>query len=374
MSSAKQRVIPVALGDRSYDVVVGSGLLADAGRALLPFAPRRRAIVVTDSTVAGLHLEALGRSLDAAGITWCAIVLAPGEQTKSFAGLEALCGELLDTEIERRDLIVAFGGGVIGDLAGFAAGIIKRGVDFVQIPTTLLAQVDSSVGGKTAIDTPVGKNLVGLFYQPRLVLADLDVLGTLPVRQLKAGYAEIVKYGLIDDPDFFAWCEANAMKVLTGDPGALAHAVGVSVAAKARIVGVDERESGARALLNLGHTFAHGLEASAGFDTALLHGEAVGAGMNLAFRLSARMGLCDPAEADRVTRHLSAVGFELDLRQLAGGPFNADDLMTHMAQDKKNRDGKLTFILTRGIGGAFVQNGVDPDPVRALLADELAGR
>ena len=372
VKAASADSVRVDLGARSYDVRIGPGLLAGVGRAVEPFAPRRRAIVVTDQNVADLHLEALGRGLEANGVVWCAIVLAPGEQTKSFAGLQALCAELLENDVERRDLIIAFGGGVIGDLAGFAAGIIKRGVDFVQIPTTLLAQVDSSVGGKTAIDTPAGKNLVGLFYQPRLVLADLDVLGTLPVRELMAGYAEVVKYGMIDDPDFFQWCEANAAKIRAGDPEALAYAVKKSVEAKARIVAADEREGDVRALLNLGHTFAHGLEASAGFDGALLHGEAVGVGCGLAFKLSHRLGLCSGQDSARVSRHLAAAGFETDLTRLAGGPYDPDALLAAKAHDKKNRDGKLTFILARGIGQAFVQHGVDPAAVRALLADELA--
>jgi 3-dehydroquinate synthase len=368
------QTVKVALGDRSYDVVIGDALLPRAGALIAPFAPRKRVFIVTDENVARLHLPALRAGLKAAGINAREIILPPGEHTKRFAALERLCDELIAGEIDRKDLVIAFGGGVIGDLAGFAAGIVKRGVDFVQIPTTLLAQVDSSVGGKTAIDTPAGKNLVGLFYQPRLVLADLTVLATLPKRELMAGYAEVVKYGLIDDPAFFDWCEANAAKIRAGDPAALAYAVSVSVAAKARIVAEDEREGGVRALLNLGHTFAHGLEASAGFDGELLHGEAVAVGMDLAFKLSQRLDLCSLQDRTRVSSHLAAAEFETDLRRLAGGPYDADKLLENMAHDKKNSGGKLTFILARGIGQSFVQNDVDAGAVRALLVDELADR
>jgi 3-dehydroquinate synthase len=366
------QAVRVDLGARSYNVVIGSGLLAEAGRRIAPLAPRKRVFIVTDVNVAENHLDALHGGLDAAGLSSVTTVLPPGEQTKSFAGLQNVCEWLIDQRVERRDLVVAFGGGVIGDLAGFSAGIVKRGVDFVQIPTTLLSQVDSSVGGKTAIDTSAGKNLVGLFYQPRLVLADLDVLGTLPVREMMAGYAETVKYGLIDMADFFAWCEGAGARVVAGDRAALAKAVRVAVEAKARIVASDEREGGARALLNLGHTFAHALETSAGHGAALLHGEAVAVGLALAFALSARMGLCDPAEAARVRRHLEAMGYVTDLRKLPGGPYNAEAMLSHMAQDKKTESGALTFILARGVGAAFVQKGVDPGAVRALLEAELA--
>jgi 3-dehydroquinate synthase len=368
---SEPRVIPVALGARTYDVVIGAGLLSRAGSYVAPFAKSGRTFVVTDRIVADLHLAALQDGLDRGGVRTEAIVLPPGEQTKSFAGLERVCDELIAREIGRNDIVVAFGGGVIGDLAGFAAGVVKRGVDFVQIPTTLLAQVDSSVGGKTAIDTRAGKNLVGLFHQPRLVLADLDVLDTLPLRERLTGYAEIVKYGLIDDPAFFDWCEANGPKLRSGDRAALAQAVAISVAAKARIVAADERESGARALLNLGHTFAHALEAAARYDGALLHGEAVAVGLGLAFALSARLGLCERQDSDRVRRHLDLMGFATDLQRLPGGPYRPDDLMAHIAHDKKNEGGRLTFILVEGIGRAFVQKNVSPEAVRALLTAEL---
>ena len=364
--------IPIKLDARGYDVMIGDGLLAQAGRLIAPFAPGKRVAVVTDEIVANLHLGGLGSSLDAAGLEWSPIVLPPGEQTKSFAGLERLCDALIALEIERRDLVIAFGGGVIGDLAGFAAGIVKRGVDFVQIPTTLLAQVDSSVGGKTAIDTRAGKNLVGLFYQPRLVLADLDVLDTLPVRERLAGYAEIVKYGLIDDPDFFDWCEANGPKLRSGDREAMEYAVKKSVEAKARVVIADEREGGARALLNLGHTFAHAFEAAAHYDGALLHGEAVGLGLALAFKHSARLGLASGQDATRVERHLGLMGLPVDAARAPGGPYNADTIVANMAHDKKNEGGKLTLILARGIGKAFVQKDADAGADKELLLEELA--
>jgi 3-dehydroquinate synthase len=365
---SETQIVSVALGERAYDVHIGAGLLARAGELIAPFAKSGRVFIVTDENVARLHLETLRTSLS---VIPNVIVLPAGESQKSFAGLTFVCTELLRAGISRNDLVIAFGGGVIGDLAGFAAGIVMRGVDFVQIPTTLLAQVDSSVGGKTAIDTPEGKNLVGLFYQPRLVLADLDVLRTLPERELRAGYAEVVKYGLIDQPDFYDWCEANVSRVLACEPDALAHAVRVCVEAKARIVAEDEREGGARALLNLGHTFAHALETKAGYDGALLHGEAVGTGMNLAFALSAELGLCERQDAERVRRHLSAAGYQLDLRKLPGAPFNADELLALMAHDKKAEAGKLTLILARGIGRSFVQKDASSAAVRALLTKEI---
>ena len=364
--------VRVDLGDRSYDVVIGAGLLDLAGEHIGPFAPSKRVFVVTDQHVAPLHLARLERSLSDVGLRVVSIILPPGEELKGFAGLERLCDELLSHEIGRKDLIIAFGGGVIGDLAGFAAGIVKRGVDFVQMPTTLLAQVDSSVGGKTAIDTPRGKNLVGLFHQPRLVLADLDVLKTLPPREMRCGYAEVVKYGLIDMPDFYDWCEANGARLVAGETDALEHAVRVSVQAKARIVASDEREEGPRALLNLGHTFAHALETSAGYDGALLHGEAVGTGMALAFEMSARLGLCARQDSVRVRDHLRRMGFGRDLRVLAGGPYETETLLRHMANDKKAEAGKLTLILARGIGQVFVQKDADAGQVRRLLQDELA--
>lgn len=288
------RRVRVGLGDRAYDVAIGPGLLDRAGVLLAPHMPRRRTAIVTDANVACHHGERLAAALESAGVAVDVIALPPGEETKSFAGLEDLSNRLLALKLDRGDVIVAFGGGVVGDLTGFAAAIYKRGIDFVQVPTTLLAQVDSSVGGKTAIDTPAGKNLIGAFHQPRLVLADLDVLATLPVREVRAGYAEVLKYGLLGDRDFFAWLEQNYEAVLHLEIGPLSRAVARSVEMKAEIVAEDERETGRRALLNLGHTFAHALESETGFGAALLHGEAVGIGCALAFRLSAELGFCSP--------------------------------------------------------------------------------
>jgi 3-dehydroquinate synthase len=364
------QTIPVSLGARSYDVQVGHGLLARAGELIAPHAPTRRVFIVTDRNVARLHLAALERALKSAGLAHATITMPPGERTKSFRGLEKVSRELLQANITRKDIVIAFGGGVIGDLAGLAAGLVKRGVAFVQLPTTLLAQVDSSVGGKTAIDTPEGKNFVGLIHQPRLVLADLDVLATLPERERRAGYAEIVKAGLIADAPFFQWCETNAAALLACEPAALAHAVAHAIAFKARAVAEDETEQGVRALLNLGHTFAHALEAHGGYSTKLLHGEAVAAGMTLAFKLSAELGYCAPADAQRVTQHLDAAGFITDLRKLPGAPFDADALMTLIAADKKADAGRLTFILARAPGRAFIDSDAPADVVRELLQAE----
>lgn len=366
------QTVRVSLGERAYDVVIGPGLLAGAGERIRALAPRARLAVVTDETVAGLHLSTLRASLDAAGVVHSLHVLPPGEQTKSFGWLERLSGELLDQKLERGDLIVALGGGVIGDLAGFAAAIFKRGVDFVQIPTTLLAQVDSSVGGKTAIDTPQGKNLIGAFHQPRLVLADLDVLGTLPAREVRCGLAEVIKYGLLGDPAFFEWLEAEGSAgVLAGDPAALARAVRRSVETKAEIVAEDEREAGRRALLNLGHTFGHALEAEVGFGDALLHGEAVGLGCAMAFRFSAALGFCSDVDAARVAAAVDAAGLPSRLAQAPGNPFAATRLISHMEQDKKAAGG-LTFVLAHRIGEAFVARGVEREALRRFLIREGA--
>ena len=366
------RSIPVDLGARAYEVLLGPGLLEEAGARLRPLARRDRVAVVSDRTVWGLHGARLTAALEQAGLAVHPVVLPPGEQTKSFSGLETLCDALLGLELDRGDLIVAFGGGVIGDLAGFAAAIYKRGADFVQIPTTLLAQVDSSVGGKTAIDTPRGKNLIGAFHQPRLVLADLDVLSTLPDREVRAGYAEVLKYGLLGDRSFFAWLEANAGAVLARDPAALAHAVARSVEMKAEIVIADEREAGRRALLNLGHTFAHALEAETGYGEALLHGEAVGLGSAMAFRFSAAEGLCSLDDADRAVAAIAASGLPSRLSDLADRSFAAQALLRHMAQDKKAEGGRLTFILARALGEAFVARDVDENRMRDFLKSEGA--
>lgn len=364
--------VHVDFGARAYDVRIGAGLLARAGELIAPFAPSGRVFVVTDMTVAEHHGNALMTALRSGGLDVVKRVeLTPGEEEKSFGGLEVLCSALLRARISRRDLVIAFGGGVVGDLAGLAAGLALRGVDFVQIPTTLLAQVDSSVGGKTAIDTPEGKNLVGLIHQPKLVLADLDVLVTLPAREMACGYAEIVKVGLIGDADFFAWCEANVGAVLAREPQALRYAVERAVAFKARIVEADEREAGPRALLNLGHTFGHALEASAGFGDVLKHGEAVAAGMALAFQFSARLGLCSEVDAARVVAHLETAGFVTDLTRLPGGPFDAERLLSLMVADKKAEAGRLTLILAHGIGAAFVAKDVEAQAVRTFLKDQL---
>ncbi|MFQ5785573.1 MAG: 3-dehydroquinate synthase [Alphaproteobacteria bacterium] len=362
----------VALDARGYDIVVGEGLIADAASHLAPVLDSRRVGVVSDETVAALHLPALRRALSDGGIEHHESVVPAGEASKDFHHLEALVDDLLEARIERGDTIIALGGGVVGDLAGFAASILRRGVAVVQIPTTLLAQVDSSVGGKTGIDTRHGKNLVGSFHQPRLVLADLAALDTLPTRELRAGYAEVVKYGAIDDPAFFAWLETHGAAVCAGDRAARQHAVLTSCAAKARIVAEDERESGARALLNLGHTFAHALEVEAGYGAALRHGEAVAIGLALAFDLSVRLDLCPEDDALRLRRHLAAIGLPTDPGAVVAGDAAAR-LVDHMAQDKKVRDGRIAFVLARGIGRAFLSREVAPETIRTLLEDALAG-
>ena len=358
--------ITVGLGDRSYDIHVGAGLLANTG-SLLPAAPGTTIPIVTDTHVAPLHLDALAASLKGAGHKTHPIVVEAGEGTKSFAGLEKLTSALLQSSVDRGGLIIALGGGVIGDLTGFAAGVLKRGIDFAQIPTTLLAQVDSSVGGKTAINTAEGKNLVGLFHQPKIVIADVALLSTLPPRELRAGYAEVVKYGALGDADFFTWLEAHGAGGLAGDTAALTHIVAHSCRVKANIVARDERETGERALLNLGHTFGHALEAATGYSDRLLHGEGVAVGMALAFRLSAKLGLSPAADTDRVERHLRASGLPASIADIVGPRPSIDTLLTHMAHDKKAKDGKLTFVLVRGLGRAFVTNDVPLEAVRETL-------
>jgi 3-dehydroquinate synthase len=350
------RTVEVALDDRSYPVHIATDLLEGADALVAPYARGGKMVLVSDENVWALQGERLKLDVHP-------ILLPPGEGSKSWTGLEALTDRLLAHGVERGDHIIAFGGGVIGDLAGFAAAILKRGCGVVQIPTTLLAQVDSSVGGKTGINTAAGKNLVGAFHQPAAVLIDPACLDTLPPRQLRAGYAEVVKYGLIDDADFFAWCEANGQSLLAGDAAAREHAIATSVAAKAAIVAQDEREtSGRRALLNLGHTFAHALEAETGFSDALLHGEAVALGMVLAFRFSAGRGLCSESDAARVAAHLDAVGLPTRLDIGTGAA-----LAAHMAHDKKASGGRLPFILARGIGRAFVDASVTLDEVADFL-------
>ncbi|HSZ74713.1 MAG TPA: 3-dehydroquinate synthase [Rhizomicrobium sp.] len=359
--------IPVSLGERSYEIHVAPGLLSRAGELLKPFA-RGPLPIVADEHVAKLHLQTVVDAARSAGLDPYPIILAPGEGTKSFAGLEQLCGLLLAAGVERGGLIVALGGGVIGDLTGFAAGVLKRGVDFAQLPTTLLADVDSSVGGKTAINTREGKNLIGLFHQPRIVIADTKALDTLPKRELLAGYAEIVKYGALGDAEFFVWLEMNGEKMLGGDEPARIHAVAHSCRMKAAIVMRDERESGERALLNLGHTFGHALEAATGYSDELLHGEAVAVGMALAFRLSAELGLCPADDATRVEAHLRRVGLPASIADVPGPRPSPDLLLEHMSHDKKAAHGRLVLILAHGIGRAFVTNEVPVAAIREILA------
>jgi 3-dehydroquinate synthase len=359
--------ITVGLGARSYSIHVGAGLLAGAGALLAPLA-RGVVPVVTDGHVAKFHLDRFVASLDAANIKTLPIVLPPGEGTKSFAGLEKLTGELLKAGVDRGGLIVALGGGVIGDLVGFASGVLKRGVAFAQIPTTLLAQVDSSVGGKTAINVPEGKNLVGMFHQPRIVIADIAVLSTLPKRELLAGYAEVVKYGALGDAAFFDWLEKNGAAALGGDQAALTRVVAQCCRMKADIVARDERETGERALLNLGHTFGHALEAATGFSDRLLHGEGVAVGTVLALDLSARLGLSPAADTQRFARHLKSVGLPTAISDIAGPRPDVETLLAAMMHDKKVQDGKLTFVLAKGIGHAFTKRDVPLDIVRDVLA------
>jgi len=364
--------VTVELGERAYPIHIGPGLLERAGELIRPKMRSNRALVITDDTVAPLYLDRVERSLAAAGVMPMHTVIPAGERTKDVPHLEALLDAMLGARAERSDMVVALGGGVVGDLTGFASAILLRGVDFVQIPTTLLAQVDSSVGGKTGVNSRHGKNLIGAFHQPRLVLADTTTLDTLPRRQVLAGYAEVVKYGVIDDPDFFAWLEENGRAVVEGDPAARAHAVTVSCRAKARIVGSDERESGARALLNLGHTFGHALEAETGYSDELLHGEAVAIGMVMALRLSAALGFAPAADAERLVRHLDAVGLPARLPQPR--LWEVPRLLNHMKGDKKVKDGAVTFVLARGIGQSFLTRKVPETALAALIADMAAGR
>jgi 3-dehydroquinate synthase len=373
LRSGDATVVTVALGARSYDVVIGRGLVASLGVRIAALRPDVKVAVVTDETVARFHLQAVEAALAAAGIPAARMIVPPGEASKSWATFEQVCEQLIAARIERDDLVVALGGGVIGDLAGFAAAAVRRGLDFVQVPTTLLAQVDSSVGGKTGINSSHGKNLIGAFHQPILVVADTALLDTLSAREFRAGYAEVAKYGLLGDAAFFAWLEQNWRDVFGGGP-AREHAIAVSCRMKAAIVARDECETGDRALLNLGHTFGHALEAATGFSDRLLHGEAVAAGMALAFDFSARLGFLPAAEAERAVGHLAAVGLPTHLSAIPGALPGIDRLMDLIAQDKKVKRGTLTFVLARGIGAAFVKRDVDPAAVRAFLADKLAGR
>jgi 3-dehydroquinate synthase len=366
--------VRVALGARSYDVMIGAGLVAGAGDWLGPILARPRVAILTDETVARLHLAALEAALDRAGIAHATLVLPAGEGTKGWEGLRRSVEWLLEQRVERRDLVIAFGGGVIGDLGGFASAILRRGVRYAQIPTTLLAQVDSSVGGKTGINTAQGKNLVGAFHQPVLVLADTGLLETLPARDFRAGYGEVVKYGLLGDAAFFEWLETQGPALAAGDGAARRAAVRRAVAMKAAIVARDETEEGERALLNLGHTFGHALEAATGYGSRLLHGEGVAIGCALAFDLSARLGLCPQEAPSRVRAHLAAMGMKADLGAIEGALPDDDALMMLMAQDKKVVDGRLRFILAREIGAAFVAADVPAEAVRAVLGASRAAR
>ena len=365
--------VKVALGDRSYDIVIGRGLIASLGARVAALRPGAKAAIVTDENVARYHLPAVEAALAEAGVPTSRVIVPVGEGSKSFGVFEQVCEAIIAARIERGDLVIALGGGVIGDLAGFAASAVRRGIDYVQVPTSLLAQVNSSVGGKTAINSAHGKNLIGAFYQPILVIADTAALDTLPQREFRAGYAEVAKYGLLGDAAFFSWLEANWRDVFKGGP-AREHAIAVSCRAKAAIVARDERETGDRALLNLGHTFGHALEAACGFSERLLHGEAVAAGTALAFGFSARLGLISAAEAERAIRHLDQVGLPTRPADIPGGLPSVDRLMDLIAQDKKVKRGMLTFILVRGIGSAFVESGVDPQDVRAFLNEKLTGQ
>lgn len=372
--AARSESVPVSLGDRSYDISIGEGLLARAGGIVAPLLRRPMTAIVTDSNVAAAHLATLERALAAHGIRSTAIVMPPGEATKSYQHLAELCDRLLAAGIERRDRIIAFGGGVIGDLAGFAAAILRRGVDFIQIPTTLLSQVDSSVGGKTGINSPHGKNLIGAFHQPLAVITDISLLNTLPKRELASGYAEVAKYGLLGDKGFFEWLEAAAPTIMRGDAQARIHAIKRSCEAKARIVAEDETETGVRALLNLGHTFGHALESATNYSQRLLHGEGVAIGMVQAFRFSERLKLCAPGTSERVALHLKGVGLPTHVSEIPGDLPPAATLLDMMRQDKKAQGGKLTFILVKGVGEAFIAKDVPDHDVLDFLTEDLRQR
>jgi 3-dehydroquinate synthase len=370
-------VVPVSLGSRSYDIVIGRGTIATLGTRIAELRPGAKVFVVSDENVAAHAMAAAQAALKRAGIANSRLIVAPGEASKSYRVFEQVCEAILDAQIERGDLIIALGGGVVGDLAGFAAAVVRRGLDYVQVPTTLLAQVDSSVGGKTAIDSRHGKNLIGAFHQPILVIADTALLDTLPGREFRAGYAELVKYGLLGDAAFFFWLEAHWREIFgasSSGNSAREHAVAVACRAKAAIVGRDERETGERALLNLGHTFGHTLEAACGFSDRLLHGEAIAIGMVFAFEFSARRGLAPPGDAERVKRHFAEVGLPTGLSGISGPPPGVDRIMELIAQDKKVKRGMLTFVLVRAIGSAVIETGVEEREVRAYLNEQLARR
>ena len=365
---AEPTLVHVPLGERAYDILIGPDLLESAGERLQAMFPGRRYGIVTDSEVAKAQLPRLTRALDAAGLRHATVVVPNGEASKSIGRLNEVVEGLLEARLERGDIVLALGGGVIRDLAGFAAAITRRGMDFVQLPTSLLAQVDSSVGGKTGINSPHGKNLIGAFHQPKLVLADIGALATLPPREFAAGYAETVKYGLIDDEAFFFWLEQQQPEIFAGGP-ARAEAIARACAAKTRFVLADEKETGVRALLNLGHTFGHALEKATGFSDRLLHGEGVAIGMVLAHGFSAKLGLAPSQDTGRIAAHLKRAGLPTTLQDIPGGLPGTDYLMDAIAQDKKVVRGALTFILTHGIGQAFIEKNVDPQAVRTYLEE-----
>ncbi|NSZ18038.1 3-dehydroquinate synthase [Agrobacterium vitis] len=370
---SSERLVHVPLGERAYDILIGDGLIGRAGGEISTRIKGRKAAIVTDENVGALYHGALMDSLEADGFEAVSLTLPAGEKTKSFEHLTKVCDVLLEARIERNDVVIALGGGVIGDLTGFAAGIVRRGVRFVQIPTSLLSQVDSSVGGKTGINARQGKNLVGIFNQPDLVLADTAVLNTLSEREFRAGYAEVAKYGLIDKPEFFDWLERNWREVFAGG-AARTQAIALSCQAKADVVVADERENGRRALLNLGHTFGHALEAATGYDSRrLVHGEGVAIGMVLAHEFSARLNLASPDDATRVEHHLKEVGLPTRIAEIPGDMPPAEELMKAIAQDKKVKGGQLTFILTHGIGQSFVADDVPSSQVLSFLQDNLPG-
>lgn len=364
--------VRVGLGERSYDILVGDALLSAPSDALRAAVTGKTCAIVTDSNVAALHLKSFQALLAQFGVSAQAIVLPPGEETKNFSQLQTLCTHLLDLKLTRRDLVIALGGGVIGDLTGFAASIVRRGIDFMQVPTTLLAQVDSSVGGKTAINVPQGKNLIGAFYQPTLVLADTSVLQTLPEREVKAGFAEVIKYGLINDRPFFDWLTSNGRSVLAREPGTLREAIAASCQNKADVVAADERETGNRALLNLGHTFGHAIEAHAGYDGRILHGEAVSIGMVMAHQTSHALGLLPRADLDLVLHTFAALSMPMTVGDFGLSALTADEMVHHMGQDKKNVDSRVTLILSRAIGQSFLTRDVAANQLQDILTRILA--
>ena len=366
--------VDVNLGQRSYAIHIGEGILSRAGEIIAPLLSRKKTVIVTDENVAGLHLTTLQNSLDEFEIDHAAIILPPGEATKSFEKFQFLCDQLLEKDVERNDVIIAFGGGVIGDLAGFAAAVLRRGVSFVQIPTSLLAQVDSSVGGKTGINSKHGKNLIGAFHQPLAVIADIALLDTLPKRELASGYAEVAKYGLLGDIGFFQWLEENAPALFAGDGQVRIKAISKSCEAKADIVARDEKEQGVRALLNLGHTFGHALEGATGYSQRLLHGEGVAIGTVLAFRFSEKAGLVKPGTASRVESHFSGIGLPTTLSDIPGDLPDAETLVNFMRQDKKATGGNLVFVLANQIGDTFVAKDVSESDILGFMHDELQNR